>query len=180
LPADAARRALIEHFAAALEVKLSAEARDRLAEHAASRTGLSTPPQIRRAIIGLADLAQNRGQTIDSGLIDEFFGAPTAARDLPLKAIAAAVSKQLDVSVALLRGKSRMHTVTAARSLAMHLARELTGATYAEIGRYFGNRDHTTVMYACKKAAAAVRNDARLRQIAAQLSAQLAAEEPTP
>ena len=37
------------------------------------------------------------------------------------------------------------------RQLAMFLARELTDASYPQIGHAFGHRDHTTVLHACKQ-----------------------------
>jgi chromosomal replication initiator protein len=33
----------------------------------------------------------------------------------------------------------------------MYLGRKLTGSTYASIGASFGGRDHSTVIYACRK-----------------------------
>jgi chromosomal replication initiator protein len=35
----------------------------------------------------------------------------------------------------------------------MYLARELTDATLPAIGRAFGNRNHTTVLHACRRVA---------------------------
>ena len=35
----------------------------------------------------------------------------------------------------------------------MYLSRELTGATLPAIGRAFGNRNHTTVLHACRRTA---------------------------
>ena len=35
----------------------------------------------------------------------------------------------------------------------MYIARRLTATSYAEIGRDFGGRDHTTVLHACRKVA---------------------------
>ena len=40
-----------------------------------------------------------------------------------------------------------------ARQVAMYLSRELTDATLPAIGRAFGNRNHTTVMHACRRTA---------------------------
>ena len=48
---------------------------------------------------------------------------------------------------------SRAQPVAFARQVAMYLSRELTDATLPAIGRAFGNRNHTTVMHACKRTA---------------------------
>jgi chromosomal replication initiator protein len=48
-------------------------------------------------------------------------------------------------------GSGRQQAVALARQIAMHICRELTDLSLPKIGLYFGNRDHTTVMYATKK-----------------------------
>lgn len=52
------------------------------------------------------------------------------------------------VSATDLRSKSRRKAISAPRSLAMFIARKLTGSAYREIGGYFGGRDHSTVVAA--------------------------------
>ncbi len=54
------------------------------------------------------------------------------------------------VKVIDLLSKKRTRVVARPRQIAMCLARELTQLSLPEIGAAFGDRDHTTVMYACK------------------------------
>lgn len=49
-----------------------------------------------------------------------------------------------------LLSKKRTRIIARPRQIAMCLARELTQLSLPEIGAAFGDRDHTTVMYACK------------------------------
>jgi chromosomal replication initiator protein len=55
------------------------------------------------------------------------------------------------LSVEDLYGSSRSQTIALARQVAMYLCREMTNLSLPKIGQLFGNRDHTTVMYANKK-----------------------------
>jgi chromosomal replication initiator protein len=54
---------------------------------------------------------------------------------------------------------SRAGGVAWPRQVAMYLARELTDQTLPAIGRAFGNRNHTTVMHACKRTAERIATD---------------------
>ncbi|HJM60139.1 MAG TPA: helix-turn-helix domain-containing protein, partial [Alphaproteobacteria bacterium] len=45
----------------------------------------------------------------------------------------------------------RAQMVARPRQVAMYLAKQLTQRSLPEIGRKFGNRDHTTVMHAVRK-----------------------------
>jgi chromosomal replication initiator protein len=55
------------------------------------------------------------------------------------------------LSIDDLYGSSRSQTIATARQVAMYLCREMTNLSLPKIGQLFGNRDHTTVMYANKK-----------------------------
>jgi chromosomal replication initiator protein len=55
----------------------------------------------------------------------------------------------------------------------MYLARQLTGCSLARIGAYFGGRDHTTVLHACRKVESALADDPGLAGTLRQLQAEL-------
>ena len=61
------------------------------------------------------------------------------------------VADYFRVRVADLTSKSRSRSIARPRQIAMALARELTNRSFPEIGTAFGDRDHTTVLYACRK-----------------------------
>ena len=52
------------------------------------------------------------------------------------------------LSIEELCGPSRSRNLVQGRQIAMYLCRELTDLSLPKIGQQFGNRDHTTVMYA--------------------------------
>ena len=54
-------------------------------------------------------------------------------------------------SVKDIRGIKREYRLVEARQIAMYLCRKLLGEAYAEIGKKFGGKDHSTVIYAVRK-----------------------------
>lgn len=68
-----------------------------------------------------------------------------------IEAIQRIVAEKLGIHVDLIVGPRRDKSITYARHVAMYLVRKKTNASYPEIGRAFGNRDHTTVMSAIRK-----------------------------
>ncbi len=65
--------------------------------------------------------------------------------------IIAQTAAYFGLSIEELTGPSRGRHLVMARQIAMYLCRELTGLSLPKIGAQFGNRDHTTVMYAQRK-----------------------------
>ncbi len=61
------------------------------------------------------------------------------------------VAEQFSLSTEELTSASRTARVAWPRQLAIHLARELTGASLKTIGEAFGGRNHATVLHACKR-----------------------------
>ena len=74
-----------------------------------------------------------------------------ANRNITIKDIQKTVCEYFSISHNELVGKRRDQKVVKPRQVAMYLCKELTGASYPEIGSEFGGRDHTTVMHSCRK-----------------------------
>jgi chromosomal replication initiator protein len=68
-----------------------------------------------------------------------------------IQEIATAVARRFKLKTADLKGPTRRQQVVRARALAMFLGRKLTDRSLQQIGNFFGGRDHTTVLHACRK-----------------------------
>ena len=74
----------------------------------------------------------------------------TAFSQLSLKHITIIVGQACNVNVKSIIGQSRKMELVNARHMAMFLCRELTSSSLISIGKYFGGRDHSTVIHACR------------------------------
>ena len=59
----------------------------------------------------------------------------------------------------LMKKKSRQAVILVPRQVAMYLAREMTGASYKEIGRSFNDMHHSTVMNAIESVKTRMKKD---------------------
>lgn len=71
------------------------------------------------------------------------------------------------------RTSSRKRVVCQARQIAMYLSKRLTNSSVTEIGRIIGNRDHATVLHACKVVNDLMAVDKNYRQTVTQLEKQI-------
>jgi chromosomal replication initiator protein len=76
--------------------------------------------------------------------------------------VESAVCRVLRLDRGALQSKQRSWQVSHPRMLAMFLARKHTTATYAEIGQYFGGRNHSTVVAAEKKIRQGIQDNGEL------------------
>jgi chromosomal replication initiator protein len=78
--------------------------------------------------------------------------------------IITAVANYYRLDEALLIQRGRTKEISAARQMAMYLAREETDASLPQIGEALGGRDHTTIMHGWEKIASQIEHDDRLRR----------------
>jgi chromosomal replication initiator protein len=163
-PSAAARLALIERFASLRRIALP---------HPAARTladGLdATAPELSGALAELQMRAQLDGAAIDTNRVRRFLADRRSRLRPKLKTIASLAAKHFGLRIGDLRGSSRRRAVVEARGAAIHLARQLTGKSLEEIGRYFGGRDHTTVLHSLETTEARLRNDPAIRRATADI-----------
>ena len=61
------------------------------------------------------------------------------------------VCEYYKISIEQMKGKKRNDEVNFPRQVAIYLCRELTTESFPKIGSYFGGRNHSTIISACKK-----------------------------
>jgi len=83
------------------------------------------------------------------------------------------VANHFEFTVDQLKSKRRTQDLARARQVAMHLARELTGASLNQIGRAFGGRDHSTVSHACNLVKGLAVDDPRFRGVLKDLNSEI-------
>jgi chromosomal replication initiator protein len=73
------------------------------------------------------------------------------SKEISIELIQKLVAEHFKLKVADLKSEKRLKNFVIPRQLAIYLCRELTKASYPEIGEKFGGKDHSTVIYAVKK-----------------------------
>ena len=73
-----------------------------------------------------------------------------ANREISVHNIKELVAEHFEVPVEKLQSKTRKREVVMARQLSMYLAKNYTNSSLKNIGRNFGNRDHSTVIHSVK------------------------------
>lgn len=76
-----------------------------------------------------------------------------------------------------LHGRSRQRKIATARQVCMYLARNLTQHSLKEIGRFFGNKNHSTVVFATQKIETTMAEEPELKATIDHLIAQLRASK---
>jgi chromosomal replication initiator protein len=74
------------------------------------------------------------------------------------------VAEHYNMRLTDMTSSRRARAVARPRQVAMFLAKQLTGSSLPEIGKKFGNRDHTTVMHACARVTELVVTDSGLAE----------------
>lgn len=83
------------------------------------------------------------------------------------------VAKYYNIKVSDLESTKKTNNIAFPRQVSMYLIRELTDSSLPQIGRYFGNRHHTTVKYACEKIENDIKSDETLKSVIESLKEEI-------
>ncbi|MGQ0509874.1 MAG: chromosomal replication initiator protein DnaA [Betaproteobacteria bacterium] len=87
-----------------------------------------------------------------------------ANRQISVEGIQKTVAEYFKIKMSDMHSKRRTRNVARPRQVAMALAKDLTQMSLPEIGEAFGNRDHTTVLHACRTIATLRKTDQGLNR----------------
>ena len=88
---------------------------------------------------------------------------------ISIEGIQKATAEFFEIPLDKLVGATRKKDVATARHVSMYLSKFLTGAPLKTIGVQFGNRDHTTVIHACRTVEKKISNDPTFENLVVQL-----------
>jgi chromosomal replication initiation ATPase DnaA len=83
------------------------------------------------------------------------------------------VAAHFEISVMDLTSRRRLAIYSWPRQIAFYIAKTITPHSLPEIGRQFGNRDHTTVLYAVRKVAGRMNDDEHTKLVVEKLIEKL-------
>ena len=74
------------------------------------------------------------------------------------------VSSYYNIKISELKGDRRQQSLVLPRQIAVYLSRKLTGASLPQIGEGFGGKNHTTILYTCRKVEDKMKSDISFKE----------------
>ena len=132
--------------------------------------------ELEGALTKLVATASIRGETLSRRLaaeaLEEAFNR--AAKSEPtVDSVRRVSARFFGVKESDLASSRRSRSITFPRQVAMYICRALTSASLHEIGQAFGKKDHTTVMYACRKIETLIQTDPRQASLIRRLREEI-------
>jgi chromosomal replication initiator protein len=146
-PEQEMRVAIILKKAEAVSLKLSEEVAFFIAKHIRSNVR-----ELEGALKSVIAYSRFNGRDITLDTVKEALKDLLSSqnRQITIDNIQKTVAEYYKIKVSDMHSKKRSRSVARPRQLAMALAKDLTQMSLPDIGDAFGNRDHTTVLHACR------------------------------
>lgn len=135
--------------------------------------------ELEGALIRLAAKASLTGRLIDEAMLsgDSSLGQSASEKLVCVADIQKAVCSHFRVTGSDLLSKDRHKSVAFARQVAMYLCRQRLKSSFPELGRAFGNRDHTTVISAVRRVETLRKRDPQVNATLEAIERRLAAAD---
>ncbi|MEN8224765.1 MAG: chromosomal replication initiator protein DnaA [Bacteroidota bacterium] len=104
-------------------------------------------------------------------MIDKF--VKSTAREISIDYIQKVVCDYFSLSLDVINSKTRKREIVQARQLAMFFAKKHTKASLATIGLHCGNKDHATVLHACRTVNNLIDTDKQFRIYVEELNKKI-------
>lgn len=162
LPDFETRRSIIEQKAESLNLSLSPDVVEFIANHLKSNIR-----QLEGAVKKLAAYHAIEGvqpvigvaQKVINDILSENQPLP-----ITVEKIIGEVARTYNTSTADIRSNKRTANISNARKLSMYIVREITGMSMEDIGAEFGGRDHSTVVYSINDIGKKIQQDPHLKE----------------
>jgi chromosomal replication initiator protein len=129
--------------------------------------------QLEGALAQVEALGRDLQQIPDERVVAEHLSRRSDVGPLTVDGITDRVSQYFGVKRKQVQSKDRYRKLLLPRQVSMYLARQLTDSSLADIGSFFGGRDHTTVLHACRKVTQAISSDPAVDGAVKQLRSEL-------
>ena len=149
------RIAILREKARQEHMNIPSEVLELIAAHVSSNIR-----ELEGSLIRLNAYAQLVNQPITVELCQEALRevlATPKTRQITAQVVMQTVSDYYGVTVDDMIKPTRRREITVPRQIAMYLTREMTNMSLPQIGQVFGNRDHSTVLHACKQVEGSIR-----------------------
>ena len=145
--------------------------------HLIARRAKANIREIEGALIRVLAGRSLSGRVLTLDLAREVLGTlwGEEARPITVDEVQKKASEFFGVKLSDLRGKSRMRAVALPRQVAMYVARRITHASFGELGRAFGGKDHSTVLHAVDRIDGLAREDPEFNKTVESLIQSLSA-----
>lgn len=115
----------------------------------------------------------NKLQPLDIKQVESVFATDADEHRATLERISRRVCDYFQVELRSVKSEKRCVKCLHPRQVGMYLARQLTELSLDQIGTYFGGRDHSTVLHACRKVEQDLHANGSLSGVVRRLKAEL-------
>ncbi len=104
-------------------------------------------------------------------MIDKF--VKNTSREVSIDYIQKVVCEFFNIPIEMIYSKTRKREIVQARQLSMYFSKKHTKSSLASIGLHCGNKDHATVLHACRTVNNLVETDKQFRQFVEELDKRI-------